>query len=88
MEREGALAVLVMNTRGKYQRAEIMIRFELESYFIQTYHADFPLAEENAALGGLAAGHYRIVLLFNGTIVERWVDVEAGKLMRVFIIVE
>ena len=85
---KGALAISVMDTRGQYQRAEITVQSELASYFISTYHAEFPLIEENAALGELTAGRYRIALLFHGTIFERWVEVEAGKLTRVVVIVE
>jgi hypothetical protein len=43
---------------------------------------------ENAALGGLMPGRYRIALLYSGTIYERWIEVESGKLTQVVFIVK
>lgn len=85
---EGALAISVMNAQGEYQRAELAIQTEGKNYFIGTYHADFLLTEENAALGGLRAGRYRITLIHDGKVYERWAVVEPGKLTRVFIVIE
>jgi hypothetical protein len=40
-------------------------------------------AEENAAMGDLAPGKYRLVLQYNGQHLERFVEVESGKLTQV-----
>ncbi len=40
-------------------------------------------AEENAALGDLSPGKYRLVLQYNGQHLERFVEVESGKLTQV-----
>jgi hypothetical protein len=40
-------------------------------------------AEENAAMGDLPAGKYRLVLQYNGQHLERFVEVESGKLTQV-----
>jgi hypothetical protein len=44
--------------------------------------------EENAALSELSAGHYRIAVEMNGHILERWVEVEWGKLTQVAFVVK
>jgi len=45
-------------------------------------------AEENAAMGDLPAGKYRLVLQYNGQHVERRVEVESGKLTQVIFVVK
>lgn len=40
-------------------------------------------AEENAAMGDLPPGRYRLVLQYNGQHLERFVEVESGKLTQV-----
>lgn len=52
-------------------------------YYATPYSPDLLTGEENAALGGLTAGHYRIAVEMNGQILERWVEVESGKLTEV-----
>ena len=83
---EGALAISVVDTQGEFQRAEITIQSESGTYFIKTYEEAFLTMDENAALG-LKAGRYRIALLFNGTIYERWVEVQSGKFTQTVIVV-
>ena len=83
---EGALAISVVDTQGEFQRAEITIQSEGVTYFIKTYEEAFLATDENAALG-LKAGRYRIALLFNGTIYERWVEVQSGKFTQTVIVV-
>jgi hypothetical protein len=39
--------------------------------------------EENAGIGDLRAGKYRLVLQYNGQHFEHWVEVESGKLTQV-----
>ncbi|HUE99052.1 MAG TPA: M23 family metallopeptidase [Anaerolineales bacterium] len=52
-------------------------------YYGTTYSSDMFLGDENAALGELSAGRYRIAVEMNGQIHERWVEVESGKLTQV-----
>jgi hypothetical protein len=58
------------------------------SYYGSTYSPDLMTGEENALLGELPAGHYRIAVDINGQILERWVEVEWGRLTQVVLIVE
>ena len=44
--------------------------------------------EENAGVGDLPAGWYRILLLYNGNTYERWVEVQSGKLTQAVITVK
>lgn len=85
---EGVLVISVVDAQGKYQRADVTIQSDGGTYFIKTYEAKFLFTQENAALGGLMPGRYRIALLYSGTIYERWVDVQSGKLTQVVIIVK
>ena len=57
-------------------------------YYISSYAAGFEHNAEDAALGELPPGRYRIA--FNDTVGthERWVDVEAGKLTEVYFLVK
>ena len=84
---EGVLAISVVNAQGKYRRADITIQFDGGTYFIKTYEAGFLSTDENAALGGLKPGRYRIALLYGGRVYERWVEVQSGKLTQVVIVV-
>jgi hypothetical protein len=45
-------------------------------------------AEENAAMGDLVPGKYRLVLQYNGQHLERWVEVESGKLTQAVLVVQ
>ena len=58
------------------------------SYYGSTYYPDLLTGQENALLGDLPAGHYRIAVDINGQILERWVEVEWGRLTQVVLIVE
>jgi murein DD-endopeptidase MepM/ murein hydrolase activator NlpD len=60
----------------------------VKSYYGSTYPADMLHGEENAALGGLSPGRYRIALERNGQLYERWVEVQSGKLTQVVFVVE
>ena len=60
----------------------------LKMYFATPYSPDMLKGEENAILGELDAGQYRIVVEMNGQILERWVEVQSGRLTQVVFIVE
>jgi len=83
---EGALAISVVNAQGKFQNADFTIQSADATYFVKTYEDALLVGGENAALG-LKAGRYRIALLFNGTIYERWIEVQSGKLTQTIIVV-
>ena len=57
-------------------------------YYVTPYSPDLLLGEENNALGELSAGQYRIAVEMNGQILERWVEVESGKLTQVVFVVK
>jgi murein DD-endopeptidase MepM/ murein hydrolase activator NlpD len=87
----GALMITILDTDGtliKYAKLTIQqytdqAQSPLKSYYVTTYSADLMNADENAALGDLPAGRYRIVVDRNGQILERWVEVESGKLTQI-----
>ena len=61
---------------------------EVKSYYGTTYSADMLNGEENAVLGELPSGYYRIAIERNGKVYERRVEVESGKLTQVVIVVK
>ena len=85
---EGVLSISVVNAQGEYRNADITIQSEGRSYFVNTYEKKFPFAEENAALGELTPGRYRITFYSAGLFYERWVEVQAGKLTQVLFVVK
>jgi hypothetical protein len=85
---EGVLAISVVNAQGAYQRADISIQSDGGTYFIKTYEDKFLFMDENAVLGGLKTGRYRITFYFGGLFYERWVDVQSGKLTQVVFVVK
>lgn len=54
-----------------------------KSYYATSYSPDMLKGDENAVLGELPAGHYRIAVSANGKMYERWVEVESGRLTEV-----
>lgn len=60
----------------------------VKTYYLTTYTPELMAGNENAALGDLPAGDYRIALSQNGQLFERWVEVESGKLTQVVIVVK
>jgi murein DD-endopeptidase MepM/ murein hydrolase activator NlpD len=87
-EGEGVLSISVVNAQGEYRNADITIQSEGRSYFVNTYEEKFPFTEENAALGELTPGRYRITFYSAGLFYERWVEVQAGKLTQVLFVVK
>jgi hypothetical protein len=57
-------------------------------YYATLYSPDLMLGEENAALGELPAGQYRIAVEMNGQVLERWVEVQSGRLTQVVFVVK
>jgi hypothetical protein len=55
-----------------------------EPYNPELYNVNW----ENAVLGDLPAGSYRITYLWAGVLYERWVEIQAGRLTRAEFIVK
>ena len=89
----GVISLSVIDAAGKFQRTNIVLEEYsasgkmLEDYYLDTYDPTLALGDENAAIGGLLAGRYRIALLYDGHVYQRWVDVESGRLTEVVIVV-
>ena len=87
----GVLQISALNQEGQLvKRAEFTLQYfdkqnqsSSNIYYGVTYSADMLKSEENAAIGDLPAGKYRLVLQYNGQHFERWVEVESGKLTQV-----
>lgn len=91
----GAIAFSIMDEDTNFVFAEFTARYHLDkngpkikSYYVVTYAKDMMLGDENAALGGLPPGYYRVALKYNGHLYERWVEVKSGRLTRVVFVVE
>ena len=92
----GALAMLVVDgdgnlvknanfTIGHYQDPA---QSPTQIYYATSYSTDLLVGGENTVLGELSAGAYRIVVEINGQMLERWVEVESGKLTQVVFVVK
>lgn len=90
----GAIALSILNEKTDFQQAEITFQRVDEAnnaaaaYYVDTYHPSLAAGGENAAIGDLPAGRYRITLIFNGHFYERWAEVQSGKLTQVVIVVK
>ena len=91
----GAMAISIVNESAEFRFTEMTVNYYLDrsqppvkSYYVITYTRDLSTGEENAAVGDLAPGNYRIALTMNGQVYERWVEVESGKLTQVIFIVK
>lgn len=90
----GVISLSIKDADGKFVRAQIVLEQYstagkiLEDYYLETYHPSLALGVENAAMGGLPKGRYRIALSYNGRVYQRWVEVESGKLTEVVIVVK
>lgn len=87
----GTLMIVVMDKNGKLATsANFTIGHYLDPsqaptkiFYATSYSPDLLTGEENTVLSGLSAGQYRIVVETNGQMLERWVEVESGKLTHV-----
>jgi hypothetical protein len=90
----GAIAFSIVNGEGRFQRTSITIQRmdewnnAVEAYYVDTYHPSLEIGSENAAIGDLPAGQYRVTLIANGRFYERRVEVESGKLTRGMFLVD
>jgi hypothetical protein len=92
--RYGVVMISVVDGKSQHQYAEMTLErlpADLDKgkiFYLDTYVNDMAKGEENAAMGGLRAGRYRIALKVDGVLYERWVEVQSGKLTQVVIIVK
>jgi hypothetical protein len=92
----GTLMLSVVDEDRKLVKyAEFTLRYylstsqkQVKSYYGITYSADMLNGEENAVLGELPTGRYRIAIERNGKVYERWVEVESGMLTQVVFVVK
>ena len=91
----GTLMISVMDSASKYLFTKLTIARYPDSslqpdypYYLDTYVNDMAKGDENAAIGGIQAGRYRIALESNGQLIERWVEVQSGKLTQTVIVVK
>jgi hypothetical protein len=92
----GTLALYIVDKNHQLiNYAEYTLRYDpnqaqklAKTYYGTTYSADMLSGNENAVLGELSAGHYRLAVERNGKVYERWVEVESGKLTQVVFIVK
>jgi hypothetical protein len=90
----GAVSLAILNENRLFQRTKLTLEHQsesnsiLEEYYLDTYDPQMPAYEENAALGDLPAGRYRITLIQNGYLYERWVEVQSGKLTQAVLVVK
>jgi hypothetical protein len=90
----GAIAFSIVNGDGGFQQTSITIQRmdefnnAVEAYYVDAYHPSLAIGDENAAIGDLPAGQYRLTLIANGRFYERRVEVESGKLTQVVFVVE
>lgn len=89
-DENGAMAISIVDESAEFRFTEMTVNFYLDrsqppikSYYVITYSRDLSTGEENAAIGDLTPGSYRIALTMNGQVYERWVEVESGKLTQV-----
>lgn len=86
----GAISFSIIDGNFNFQFAEFTARYhadkngpKVKSHYVVTYAKDMMVGKENAALGDLPPGWYRVALKYNGQIYERWVEVQSGKLTQV-----
>jgi len=91
----GALMISIVNAASQYQFAKLTIARYPDSstqpdfpYYLDTYVNTMAKGDENAAIGGLQAGRYRIAFELNGYLYERWVEVQSEKLTQTIIVVK
>lgn len=92
----GTLVISLVDAAGNLvQNANFTIGYYLDpsrppdkTYYATPYAPDLLHGAENVVLGELPAGSYRIAVQTNGKILERWVEVESGRLTQVVLAVK
>lgn len=87
----GTLMISLVDTNGNLvKKANFTIGYYSDPsqppnrvYYVSPYSSDLLNGEENAVLGELEPGDYRIVVEMNGQIDDRWVEVESGRITQI-----
>jgi hypothetical protein len=93
-ERLGVVALSIVDEHFAWVSATFTLDYYPERnaqksaiYYAATYEKNMMRGEENAALGGLPPGWYRIAVTYHGRLYERWIEVKSGKLTQVMFVV-
>jgi murein DD-endopeptidase MepM/ murein hydrolase activator NlpD len=92
----GTLSISLVDGEGKLiEKANFTIGYysdpsqpPVKVYYAIPYAHDLLTGEEVATLGALDAGQYRIVVEMNGQLLERWVEVQSGRLTQVVFVIK
>ncbi|HET6597718.1 MAG TPA: M23 family metallopeptidase [Anaerolineales bacterium] len=92
----GVLLISLIDGNGnRVEKANFTIGYYPDSaqspiqvYYAMPYSPDLLIGEESVALGELESGSYRIVVETNGQMLERWVEVESGRLTKVVLVAQ
>jgi hypothetical protein len=63
------------------------LHFQVDAYAPETVNPGDPWGEV-AALGDQPAGWYRVTMIWDGSLYERWVEIQLGKITRVMFVVK
>ena len=90
----GVLMVSIVDEESRHQYGEMTLERKPtasdkgKTFYLDAYVNEMATGEENAAMGDLIPGSYRIALKYNGHLYERWLEVKSGKLTQVVIVVK
>jgi murein DD-endopeptidase MepM/ murein hydrolase activator NlpD len=86
----GALSMRFVNAGGQFIQAQPNVQYfpnpdglPVQAWQPELYAPGMPTSWENALLGDLPSGRYRITYLWSGVLYERWVEIQPGKLTLV-----
>ena len=90
----GTLSIAIIDDAQKFQRSKLTVEqysdsnAVMVSYYLDTYDPKMAVGSENSGMTDLPAGRYRITLIYNGDLYERWVEVKSSRLTQVVIVVK
>jgi len=90
----GVVMISIVDEKSQHKYAEMTLERmptasdKGKTFYLDTYVNAMAKGEENAAMGDLLAGRYRIALKYNGHLYERMVEVQSGELTQVVIVVK
>lgn len=94
--RLGVIQIAILNSAKQLvKRVEYTMEFisdkkpdENKTFFGVTYSSDMLTGEENAVMGDMSPGTYRIAFKYDGQLYERHIEVESGRLTQVVFVVK
>lgn len=92
----GVLSMRFVDENGQFVQAQPNVQYYpdpigtfTQAWQPENYNPELSIGNwENAVLGDLPAGRYRVTYLWAGIIYERWVEIQPGKLTRVMFVVK